>query len=120
MKPRVEYENRGDYLLVSVFGEVTLESGEALVEDIWRETKRQRLDRVLLFAWEMLPNTREFSKFILGIRMGQVWGDSIKVAEVGRSALNEKCLEYAAVISGGRFKVFTDEKLALQWLMGDA
>jgi len=117
MKLQTEYENRGKYLLVSAWGELTLESGEVLIEEIRREAERRKMTRVLLFAWEMLLPGRDFIKFKLGIHMGQIWGHSLKVAELGRGELIDSLIENAAVNSGAWFKVFSDERLALHWLL---
>jgi hypothetical protein len=119
MQAQLEYENMGNYLRVSAFGVVSIEAGKSLVDSIWRETARQKLNRVLLLAWEMVPESREFYNFILGVRMGQVWSEAIKVAGVRGTNLYGKILENAAVSSGARFKIFSDEKLALKWLLQD-
>ena len=111
------YQDMGEYLFVSIRGKWTVTSARRAIEEIKSEAEKYDQSRVLLNLMELLPPDLPYTRFTTGKDIAQVWGSSLKVAAVARQEFITRFAENVAVNRGAKFKVFADEKQALQWLL---
>ena len=111
------FQDKGEYLFVSLRGQWTETSARRVIEEIKSEADKYNRSRVLVNLMELLPPDLPFTRFTTGKYMAEVWASSLKVAAVWKQELLTQFAENAAVNRGVKLKAFTDEQQALQWLL---
>lgn len=107
------------YLKVTIQGEWSFASMKMGIEAVKETANQLGFHRIFIDARNQPPVLTILQRFEIGEYMSKAWGSKYKVAALGPNKIPSTFTETVAVNRGVLFKFFSDEILALNWLMKD-
>jgi hypothetical protein len=107
------------YLKVTIQGEWSFAIIKESIEGIKEAANQSGLFKILIDARNQPPVLTTLQRFEIGEYMSKAWSSKYKVAALGPNKIPSTFTETVAVNRGVLFKFFSDEILALNWLMKD-
>lgn len=114
----VEIQNMGQYLVVEVSGELSLESGRELIDLVESESKKRGCDLFLVDMLQTGPPEKGMDRYDIGVYAAEKFHPGLKVAVVYRQELINKFFENTAANRGAAVTVVGSRKEALEYLLG--
>ena len=107
------------YLKVVIQGDWSFASMKEGIEIVKEAANKLYLHRIFIDARNQPPVLTTLQRFEIGEYMSKAWGSKFKVAALGPDKIPSTFTETVAVNRGVLFRFFSDESLALNWLMKD-
>ena len=118
MPEKLEIEVVGGVVRASVSGAFSLDNAKAFFNEIYRRSREEKVDRILIDARGITTDIPTIARFEFGEHMAEQQPDAIKIALVGSTDMvwPERFLETVSVNRGVNAKVVTEIEDALNWL----
>jgi len=117
MNRLTEYFNRDGYLLVKVAAPWTAQTAKQAIDETKVEVTKHNFIHVLFDLTQWDKPDSEFTRFLSGKYLAQVFPPPFKIAAYASPNAINKFGENAAVNRGAWYRIFPDEQSAIQWLM---
>ena len=117
--PTVVTEGPG-FVRITVSGPSTGARLRRLLERVVAESESRGMARVLVDGREVPPPIPTTDKYDIGVATARALDSRTKLAVLGRPVIIDHFFETVARNRGANVGVFTDEKAALEWLVGSA
>lgn len=120
MSIEIQYHTHPEYLLVKVSGQWTDTAAKQALDEIRTEADRRGFKRLLLDLRDLSQPDYGMTRFWSGKHLAEVLPYPFKVAAFAKPEAITKFGETAAVNRGAWFLIFSEERMALRWLMEES
>ena len=114
------YQTHPKHLYVKVFGQWTVEAMKRTIDEIRTKADSRGLNRLLFDMRELPRPDSEMTRFWSGDYLAKVLPPPFKVAAFANPGDINKFGENAAVNRSAWFQIFSEEQMALRWLMDES
>ena len=119
MTLEVRYAERPSYLLVRACGKWEELDAIEEIEALREEAEKRGITRLLLDVRNILPPDSQMTRLATGEYIANIFTRPFRVVALAEPEMIDGITENSAVSQGAIFKVFADEKAAIEWLMTD-
>jgi len=112
----VRYKEGPGYLLVKVCGKWEELDAKEEIEALRGEAEKRGFTRLFLDVRNMLPPESQMTRTATGGHIAKILTRPFRVVALAEPEMIDGITEYSAVSQGAVFKVFADEKAAIEWL----
>jgi hypothetical protein len=120
MATHLAFQPEERFLRVAMRGSFPSKTYRELLRAVLDQAEHFALARILLDCRGLSAPSSEMDRFNVGVAIADVFGGRYRIAILYPRELINKFTEDAAVNRGASVRVVSDEKQALQWLLGEA
>lgn len=120
MPADVRYKEFPGYLQVTALGQWEEADAKEEMEALREEAEKLGITRLLLDVRNLQAPENQMIRFATGVHIAKIWPPPFKLVALADPGLKDGFTENVAVTRGANFKVVTDEKDAIAWLLEGA
>ncbi|HVN97184.1 MAG TPA: hypothetical protein VMT62_12215 [Syntrophorhabdaceae bacterium] len=114
----IEYLDRTGYLVVrDASSSFTVKNAQIVTEGMLLEARNKGHNRILLDLTRWSKPKNEMVRYTIGKYLSEVIRPPLKVAVLSSPDVLNRFAETVATNRGAQLRVFSDEKLAIKWLL---
>ena len=117
LKSTVQFNVEENYLYVKLAGPWTVESALESMKYIKIEADKHSKLHILLDLTELMKPETEMVRYYTGEYIADVFKNSYRLSAYAQAFKINRFAETVAVNRNANFRIFTDEKLARDWLL---
>lgn len=117
MADKIEFNNTDNYLEVKITGKWVMDNALKAIEAIRAEADMLNVKHILLDLQDMSYPDSEMTRFYSGMKIASEFNHTYKIAGYAQIEKINRFAENVAVNRGAKFRMFTCETDAVNWLL---